>query len=143
MLSGKYSFKLYDELVGALSSNYITARPSYSLVGIYSTLFTLTIVRFDNPATIYPRGASCNNEMEVLRPCYARVYVMTSALILCLSKYINAKQMSPLTAELNALPLKVAVFRLKSNATTTSISMSRNGHINGNNDLLPRSSSLP
>lgn len=135
MLSGKYSFKLYDELVGALSPNYITARLSYSLVGIYSTLFTLTIVRFDNPATIYPRGASCNNEMEVLRPCYARVYVITSTLILCLGRYINAKQTSPLTAELNALPLKVVVFRLKSNATTTPISMSCNGYINGNSDL--------
>jgi len=135
ILNSKYLFKLYDELVKALPLGHITTSPAYLLVGIYGTSFTLTVARFEDPTTIYSQDVLGSGEAEVLRPCYARVYVMSTASVLYFSRYVNSRQAYPLTAELNASSSKMAVFRLKSNATTTPVSMSRNGHINGNGDL--------
>ena len=87
------------------------------------------------PTTMYPQDVLDSDEAEVLRPCYARVYIMSTVLVLYFDRYVNSRQACLLTAELNTSSSKVAVFRLKSNATTTPVSISHNGYINGNSDL--------
>jgi hypothetical protein len=135
MLNGKYSFELYDELIKALPDGHTTNAPSFSLVGIHGTSFTLSIARSEDPSTMYPQGLSNHSEAEVIRPCYARAYVMSTDSIMCFGRYIINNPSSALTVELNASVSKAAVFRLRHNHTTTPISMSRNGRINGSGDL--------
>ena len=56
VLNGKYSFELYDELVKALPPGHMTTSPSYSLVGIYGTSFTLTVARSEDPTVMERLG---------------------------------------------------------------------------------------
>lgn len=133
-VSGKYAFEVLDCIQEMTGQEGLISDSVVSLAGIHGSSFVFGVCASEDPSTMYNTDNEISEEAESLRPCYAKLYVMSETSIEVFMNFIKHTNTIDLSMEKNSTKGKFCTFRLPKSDTTTCISFSHSGRISGNGD---------